>query len=164
MRPLIAHGTGTFRDPEAKLALEETAKDAVKAALRSASSHHRVPKGAAAGSTPAADGVQNGSDDTGGPLESPAAEEADLLEAGRLAGGGGADAGFVSTKHTSSAQQPPPQVATASTEDVSLRSTSSKAASPRYTLERAPKCCLLSLFAPGLLRSSSRVDSRPCGS
>ena len=40
------------RDPEAKLALEETAKDAVKTALRSASSHHRVPKETGQGAPP----------------------------------------------------------------------------------------------------------------
>jgi hypothetical protein len=133
MRPFRDHCY--CRDPEAKLAQEETAKHAVKAALRSASSHHRVPKGAVAGGSPAADGVQNGSDDTGGALESPAAEEADLLEAGRLAGGGGADAGFVSSQHASGAQQQPPRVATAAAEDVSLRSTSSSRAATA-----APRC------------------------
>ena len=125
------------RDPEAKLALEETAKDAVKTALRSASSHHRVPKETGAGGTATADGVQNGSGGTDGTLERPAAEEADLLEAGRLAGGGGADAGFVSTQHAAGAQQKPPHIATAAAEDASLRSTSSRAApaTPRYILD-----------------------------
>lgn len=123
--PPTAHST--CRDPEAKLALEETAKDAVKTALQSASSHHRVPKETGAGGTAMADGIQNGSGGTDGTLERPAAEEADLLEAGRLAGGGGADAGFVSTQHAAGTQQPPPHIATAAAEDVSLRSTSSRA-------------------------------------
>jgi hypothetical protein len=125
------------RDPETKATLEASAKHAVKTALQNASSHHRVEKDTGAGVSATADGVHNGTDDATGAA---AAQEADMLEAGRLPGSADGGAPGKMPQHSPAAQQPPLHIATAAAEDVSLRSTGSRAMASSPRRASTPRC------------------------
>lgn len=140
------------RDPEGKLAREASAKHAVTTALSHAS--HKGPQPTAA---PGVNGHDTaGSGGSGGATAATATEadrEADLLEAGRLTGGGSSgrdgssrlpspDAAPAGTPNGTSSggggaatangtARPPASVTTSPAEDASLRSADSGTASPR---------------------------------